>query len=383
MSPPMDKTAASTRRPAPLFYLAGLLIAACATVGVIGIGAHRSSQASADGAERDRTLGAGPRVRVATVGLSPAVRKLTLQGEARPFAAVTLYAKVAGYLREVRVDKGDHVRAGQIIATIESPELDRQFEGAVADRVNKRANARRFSSLAPAGVVSAQEVEQALTTAAVADATEAAIGSQRGYKILRAPFDGIITARFADPGALLQSAANGQSGALAVVSLAKADTLRVYVYPDQTSAPFVRVGDAATVLVPERPGWSRQGRITRTGGELTTRTRTMLTEVDLDNKDGAILPGSFVQVALQVKLQPLAQVPAAALVLRGDKPFAAVVGEDHRVHYRALKVADDDGQVVRLLDGLRPGETVALDLGDTVEDGATIQVIAPAQPAPH
>jgi membrane fusion protein, multidrug efflux system len=371
-------------RRAPLYYFFGLVLAAATAVGVIGIGIHRSSLARADGDERNRALSAGPRVRVAKVALSPAVRKLVLQGEVRPFAAVILYAKVSGYLHDVRVDKGDRVRAGQLIATIDSPELDKQFEGAVADHLNKRANAKRFSALAPSGVVSAQEMEQAQTTAAVASANEASLGTQRGYKTIRAPFDGVVTARFADPGALIQSAAAGQSGALAVVSVAKADRLRIYVYLDQTSAPFVRLGDDVTVTVPERPGWTRHGQVTRTGGELSTRTRTMLTEVDLDNKDGALLPGSFVEVTLQVKLTPLPQIPAAALVVRGDETYAGVVatqdGGAARIHYRKLKIADDDGQLVRVTDGLRGGETVALDVGDSVEEGAAIQVVQPPPP---
>jgi len=373
-------------RRASLFYFAGVVAAAAAALGVVGIGLRRSSQARADGDARDRVIAAGPRVRVAKVALSPSARKLSLQGEARPFAAVTLYAKVSGYLHDVRVDKGDHVRAGQIVATIDSPELDRQYEGAVADHTNKRANAKRFSALGPSGVVSAQEMEQAQTTAAVAGANEAAIATQRAYKIIRAPFDGVVTARFADPGALIQSAASAQSGALAVVSVAKADRLRVYVYLDQASAPFVRVGDEVTVTVPERPGWTRHGRVTRTGGELSARTRTMLTEIDLENQDAAILPGSFVDVTLQVKLVPLPQIPVAALVLRRDEPFAAVVtagtgAAAARVHYRKVKIADDDGQTVRLTDGLHEGETVALDLGDSVEEGAPVQVVA-AAPGP-
>jgi multidrug efflux pump subunit AcrA (membrane-fusion protein) len=107
----------------------------------------------------------------------------------------------------------------------------------------------------------------------------------------------------------------------------------------------------------------------------------MLTEVDIDNKDGAVLPGSFVEVTLQVKLVPVPQIPVAALVMRGDVPFAAVVGADHRVHYRKLQVADDDGQTVRLAGGLQPGETVALDVGDAIEDGAPVQVVqAPPKP---
>jgi hypothetical protein len=167
--------------------------------------------------------------------------------------------------------------------------------------------------------------------------------------------------------------------------VAKADRLRVYVYLDQASAAFVRIGDDVTVAVPERPGWSRHGQVTRTGGELSPRTRTMLTEVDLDNKDGALLPGSFVEVTLQVKLNPLPQIPAAALVMRADATFAAVVAGnagETRVHYRKIKIADDDGQLVRVLDGLHEGDVVALDVGDSIEDGAAEQVVAPAAGKP-
>jgi RND family efflux transporter MFP subunit len=344
---------------------------------VWGLGARRASQARAEAGAREQELGRGLRVRVAPVKQGPTVRRLTLQGEARPFAEVTLYAKVSGYLRNLRVDKGDRVRAGQLIATIEAPELDQQYQAAVADAKNKRANAKRYTALGPTGMVSSQELDQAQATADVADATQASLATQRNYRIIRAPFDGIVTARFADPGTLIQSAVNAQSGAVPIVTVSKADRLRVYVYPDQSSAAFVHPGDVAEIRTPERPAFSRKAPVARTAGQLSPRTRTMLTEIDVDDKDGAIVPGSFVQVTLETRRPPSLEIPAEALVMRNEKPHVAVIDAVHRVHYRAVVLDDDDGQAVRVHDGVKEGDLVALDLGNAADEGAAVQVTEP------
>jgi len=282
---------------------------------------------------------------------------------------------VAGFLSDLKVDKGDAVKKNQLIATVTAPELDSQYVAAVADARNKRVNAKRLSALAPAGVVSAQELEQGQASADVADATQASLGTERGYRVIRAPFDGVVSARFADPGTLIQSAATGQSGAVPIVSVSKGDKLRVYIYIDQSSAPFVHEGDTAVIKVAERPGWSRAAKVTRTSGELSPKTRTMLTEVDIENDDHVILPGSYVQVAVDIRVPPLLEIPAEALVTRGDKSQVAVVDGQERVHYKPVVVADDDGQTVRLAGGLQAGERVALDLGSAVEEGGLIQVV--------
>jgi RND family efflux transporter MFP subunit len=200
--------------------------------------------------------------------------------------------------------------------------------------------------------------------------------------VLRAPFAGVVTARFADPGALIQSATGAQSGALPVVSVASPERLRIYVYLDQSAAAYVHVGDSAEVKAPERPGFARKATVTRASGQLDVKTRTMLTEVDVDNKDGAILPGSFVTVALEYKVPALVQMPVEALVVRGDKTLAAVVDDAGKVHYRPIAVADDDGTTVRLLSGLKVGERVALNLGNGVDDGAPVQVVGQGDAKP-
>jgi RND family efflux transporter MFP subunit len=358
-----------------VIYVVGLGLLAATVLGVVALGVRRTSQAREEAGARVDEQRRGVRVRVAKAAMSPPVRKLTLQGEARAFSQVTLYAKVSGYLRDVKVDKGDRVKAGQILATIEAPELDKQIASASADARNKRVNAKRFEALAPSNMVSAQEVEAAQAGAAVAEANQAALATQGGYRVLRAPFTGVVTARFADPGALIQSATAGQTGALPIVSVANPERLRVYVYLDQAAAAYVHAGDTADVKLPERPGFSRKATVTRASGQLDTKTRTMLTEIDVENPDGAILPGSFVSVALEYKVQPLVQMPVEGLVVKGDKTLAAVVDDGGKIRYRPVVVADDDGATVRLVSGLKPGERVALNLGNEVDDGAPVQVL--------
>jgi len=377
----IEDAGAGAARPGSRFmYVAGLVALVVTAAGVLGLGSRRNHAARAEAEQRQTEVGRGPRVRVAVAKPSPGIRHLTLQGEARPFFEVTLYAKVAGFLRDMKVDKGDHVKKNQLLATVTAPELDAQYLAAVADAKNKRVNAKRLSSLAPEGGISAQELEQGQANADVADATQAAIATQRDYRVIRAPFDGVVTARFADPGTLIQSAANAQSGAVPIVSVAKGDQLRVYIYVDQSSAPFVHDGDAAVVRVPERPGWSRTATVTRTSGELSPKTRTMLTEVDIPNADRAILPGSFVEVTIDVKVPPLVEIPAEGLLIRNEKPAVAVVDASQHIHLQPVVVADDDGQVVHLADGLKPGERVALDMGGSAEEGAPIQVVEAKPP---
>jgi RND family efflux transporter MFP subunit len=356
-------------------YVVGVGLLVATVLGVVALGVRRSSQTREEAGARVDEQRRGVRARVAKATTSPPVRKLTLQGEARAFSQVTLYAKVSGYLKEVKVDKGDRVKAGQILATIEAPELDKQIASATADARNKRVNAKRFEALAPSNTVSAQEVEAAQTGAAVAEANQAALATQGGYRVLRAPFAGVVTARFADPGALIQSATAGQTGALPIVSVANPERLRVYVYLDQAAAAYVHVGDTADVKLPERPGFTRKATVTRASGQLDTKTRTMLTEIDVENPDGAILPGSFVTVALEYKVAPLVQIPVEGLVVKGDKTLAAVVDEGGKIRYRPVTVADDDGATVRLVSGLKAGERIALNLGNEVDDGAPIQIV--------
>lgn len=353
--------------------IAGLITLLAAAVAVVVLFEGQRNRVLADAKARVSQAAAGPVVQVAVAQRIGGNDVLTLLGEADPYQAITLYAKVSGYLKTIRVDKGDRVRAGQVLAVIESPEIDRQYQAAVADAENKRLIANRAATLVKKEMISQQDADQAEADAKVSVANREQLATMKAYEVLRAPFDGTVTARFADPGALMQNATASQSSSLPLVSIAETERLRIYVYVDQAHAAFVRVGDAATVLDPARPGLNIAARVTRTSGEIDPKTRTLLVEIDLANPHSRVLPGSFVQVRLQVRTPRYVEVPSDALIVHGRQTLVAVVTADNHVKFRPVVVADHTGESVRLLSGLEEGEKVARNLGDRVAEGAVVQ----------
>ncbi len=354
-------------------YLAGVVVVVIAVLLVLLLIVGRRREVAKERKDLVAEVKAGPRVPVVTATLAPAERSVELTGEARSYASVTLFAKVSGYLREIRVDKGDRVAEGQVLAVIESPEIDSLYDAAVADARNKRTVAERYKALLPGDAVARQDAENAEATALVAEATAAGLKAQKEYEILRAPFPATVTARFADPGALVQNATTSQTATLPVVSLSRNDRLRVYVYLDQRNAAFVKVGDQAVVADAARPGVRLPARVNRMSGEIDLKSRTLLTELDLDNRAGKILAGSFVQVTLKLTTPPYIQVPVEALLMRGEKAFVGVVGSDNRVTFRPVTIADSDGKTVRMGSGLGAGERVVLNPGTGIVEGEVVQ----------
>lgn len=372
-SPPLSQPSARAGR---LLYVGGALLVFVTAALVIALSAFRHSSVERERRARVQKVAVGPRVRVVAVTRSPGSRPLALTGEARPFLSVTLYSKVSGYLKDVRVDKGDRVRAGQVLAVVESPETDQEADAALVDARNKRVIARRDGELIGRKLIAPEEAEQAETDAKLAETRAARFSTLKDYEVLRAPFAGTVTARFADPGALVQDAANAQTGALPVVTVSQTDHLRVYVYLDQRDAADIRNGSPVTITDPNRPDLHVTARVTRFTGELDSSTRTLLAEIDVDNRQGAIVPGSFVAVSLAVVGHTYLEIPAEALIVRGTKDFVAVVTPANRVTFRQVRVADTDGITVRLVNGVTEGERVAVDLGDSVPDGQRIQPVS-------
>jgi RND family efflux transporter MFP subunit len=332
---------------------------------------------------RQREIQAGPLVQTAIVQLSAPERSLVLLGEARPFESVTLYAKVSGFLHDVHVDKGDPVEKGDLLAVVESPETNQDYDAAVADAHNKQAIAERIRPLLEQKLVSQQEADQAFADADIASARLHGLEATKGYQEIRAPFSGMVTARFVDPGALIQNAQNAQTGAQALFTVSQIDRLRVYVYIDQKDAGFIRRGLPVVVSLQERPEVNVQATLTRFSGELDERTRTLLAEVDLDNRKGLFVAGSFVQVALKVPAQRYLQMPVEALVVRQAKSYASIVTASNTLTYREVAIADNDGQQVKILTGLQAGDTVALNVGASLEEGSLIRpVTLPNAPPP-
>jgi membrane fusion protein, multidrug efflux system len=381
-APSLDST---PPRPAPPPLSGGLrtaavilILAALATAGAL---AWRRSHTSTD--ETARRVGdasGGPVVRSAAAAPSAATHHLVLLAEARPYASVTLYAKVSGYLKWIGVDKGDHVKAGEVVAIIESPETDAAWSAATADHTQKALTASRLKQLLDRKFASQEETDLAAADEAVARERLGSLAQQKEFEKLKVPFNGTVTARFADPGALVQNAASSQTSALPVVTVENADSLRVVAYLDQADAASVHPGLAAVITMDERAGLRIPAKVARTSGELDARTRKLLVEFDLDNRGGRIIPGSFVHVELDAPAPVLPELPSEALIVRQNRTIVALLAADSTVHFHDVTVASNDGRRMRILSGVTAGDRVVLNAGDALADGAHVRP-APDKPA--
>jgi RND family efflux transporter MFP subunit len=370
-----DAMPAPGRSRATRALLSCALAVAAAAGGVLFLAVGKRSAEAREARDRQASVAAGPVVRTARVELARGGRLVSLTGEVRAWRQAVVYAKVSGYLRTLLVEKGDRVREGQVLGTLESPDADEQVAGAEAEVELRRQQARRARDLAPSGVVSRQELDQAEGALRLAEAALARARALQAYATLRAPFAGVVTARFVDPGALLPAATGSTSAAQPVLEVSDMDRLRVLVYLSQDDALAAREGDEA-VLLPESPGEAPlPARVTHLSRSLDPRTRTMQAEVVVDNVPARMYPGQFVKVQLRLARPERPLVPADALVFRGESPSVAVL-EGKRVRLVKIVAGEHDGRNVEVLQGLRGGEVVALDASG-LPDGSPVQ---PAEP---
>ena len=347
-----------------------VVIAAAVGTAVLFVREHGAQARQAEALRKD--VAQGPVIRVARIELAPADRVVSLPAEVRPEQRATLYAKVSGYVKKVLVERGDRVRKGQVLATLESPDLEAQVASAQAELTFRRQQLARVERLAPSGRVSVQEREAAQEGVEVARAALARAQVQVDYQVLRAPFDGTVTARFADAGALLPAATGSTSSAQPLLEVAQLDRLRVALHLGQDDAARVRVGDKVQLQTsPDQPAF--EARISRISQSLDPRTRTMMCEIDLPQPPEGLYPGAFVQTRLPLHGPPRPLLPSEALLGQGGQLLVALV-EDGKVHFQRVKLGVDDGAKVEVLDGLRGGETVALSLGPEVPDGSPVRV---------
>jgi RND family efflux transporter MFP subunit len=355
-------------------YIAGGTLLVTAVVLVVILTAARRASFAKEAKSRLATVAAGPVVRLVPVSTGGGNRRLTLTGESRPFYSVTLYSKVSGYLTEVRVDKGDKVTRGQILAVVESPETDEAAASALADARNKRVIADRESQLIAQKLIAPEEAETAETEAVQAEAHASALATIKGYELLRAPFAGVVTARFADPGALVQNAQNAQTSSLPVVAVGTTDSLRIFVYVDQRDAADVTRGSPVTIQDPSRPGVTLTGTVSRFTGELDPQTRTLLAEIDVPNHKNVMVAGGIVQVTIDVHSPPFLHVPAAAVFATGPRNYVAIVTPQNRVAVHEIRVMENDGEIIHFTsDSVRAEDRAALDLGHSVANGQLVQ----------
>ena len=284
----------------------------------------------------------GPRVEVIKAGAGPDFRTIKLLGDVKSSASVTLYAKVSGYLKSIAVDKGDIVSAGQIIAELESPELEQQLAASTADLMNNVA----------------------------------VLSTTKSYLTIRAPLDGRVISRFMDPGSLVTNAQTNSVSATPIVTISNNSRIRVYAYLQQQDVPFIKVGHKVEISDASRPERKRSADVTRMTGEIDSKSRTMLIEAHLDNPDDFFTPGSFVNMSLQVPLEKYIQIPATALLVRQAKTFVAAVDQD-RVRFRPIIVAGTDGAQIAVAKGVAEGDVLVINLPDEVTDGDRVQPLAP------
>jgi RND family efflux transporter MFP subunit len=341
------------------------------------LAAHFLARTSAQRERRERAdrSAEGPRVSVIKVDPTGAERVTVLPGDVRGYNQVALFPKISGYLLEVRFERGDRVERGQVLAIVESPETDQQVAQADSDLRTKRLNAARARSMATRGAISLFDRDNLDASALIAEAELKRTKAIKGYEVIRAPFSGIVTARYVDPGAFLPAATASTQTAVPVADLADLDRVRVLVYLGQDIAVFATAGDRASVWERERPDKRVAASVTRCGQALDPRTRTMTCEIVIDNRTSDFRPGSFVQVELHTHTAPLPAIPNEAILIRSGQSLVAIIDRD-RVHLQPVALGDTDGRTVRVDRGLRGGETIGINVPIEVEEGSAVRPVA-------
>ena len=371
--PSITSQSSTATKQRPPYLLGGIIVAAVAVI-VILLTVQRNSSEKKQARQLTAEVAMGPIVQTARVIVSPPEYSIQVQGDARPYLSATLYAKLSGYLKSIRVDKGDHVSKNELLATIESPETDRQYLAAVAAMKNDSQIAVRDGQLYKKALISQQEYQQATFTEEQARQTVDQFKSLKSYEEIRAPFAGTVTARYADPGSLVQNAQNGATSSLPVVSVADLDKLRIELYLDQRYAPYVHIGDQVKITLPDQPGFEETARVTRSTGELDLQTRMMLVEAEAMNEKNQIVAGSTVHALVSVKHPRQLQVPVAALIVKGKNYFVGEVVDGNTFRLVPVTVGNNYGETIEIVSGLTGDEILALNVGNSVSDGSRVQV---------
>jgi RND family efflux transporter MFP subunit len=369
---------------------------------------------------REQVLAAESRAEVRvlpTINVEPVVRgasqsSLVLPGTIQAVTEAPVLARSTGYIKKRYADIGDRVKAGQVLADIEAPELgqqirqakaiidqaEQQVQQAEAALVQGRANLNlarvsrdRYETLAGQGIISRQERDtyqaqyeaqqanvQALDKAigaaksntAAAEANLARLNDLLNYQTVRAPFAGVITVRNIDTGALVNE------GTTLLFRIAQTDRLRTYVNVPQADADSLRVGMRASLSTPDRSGRQFEGAVARTANALDPATRTLLVEIQIANTHGDLVPGMYTQVDLAVaRKNPPLLIPADTLVIRADGPQVAVVNAEGVVHFTRVQLGRDLGDRLEALDGVQEGDRLAVNPSDVVREGAKVKAI--------
>ncbi|MGC1128599.1 MAG: efflux RND transporter periplasmic adaptor subunit, partial [Candidatus Acidiferrales bacterium] len=316
-------------------------------------------------------------------------QEIVLPGNIEAFTDSPIYARANGYLKKWYFDIGAHVKAGQLLAEIESPEVDQQLLQARADLNTAQANyhlaqitADRYQDLKSTDSVAKQDVDNAVGDFEAKKAMVASAQSNVGrleqlqsFEKVYAPFDGVITARNVDIGALIDSGASG-GPQKELFHMAATRTLRVYINVPQMYSQAARPGLTADLTLTEFPGRRFPGRLVRTSGAIDQASRTLLVEVDVDNADGTLLPGAFTQVHLKLpETTPTYILPVNTLIFRSQGMQVATVGDDNRAALKTITISRDFGPMVEVSTGISDADAVILNPPDSLVEGERVQVV--------
>lgn len=300
---------------------------------------------------------------------------ITLPANISPWQQATLYAKVPGYLKWMGADKGDTVKKDQLLALIDAPEVEQQFRQAESDYKIKHLTYQRLHNVWKENpdVIAKQDVDVAEAEAEGARHFMENRRTMLDYTKVDAPFSGVITARFADPGALIQSGSASATQAAPLFTLMDLDTVRVFVSVPQEVALLAKPGVPVTLARKEAPGQEVSGSITRTTEALDSATRTLLVEIDMPNKDRQLQPGMYVTATLSLQQHPNALgIPPAAIAAGANKEMAVYAVEQGKARRIAIKTGLDDGQWVEVAEGLTGNEDIVVVGKSGLKDGQAV-----------
>jgi RND family efflux transporter MFP subunit len=312
------------------------------------------------------------------------VVKLQLPGELRAYTQAPIFAQTSGYLKKWYSDIGARVKSGDVLAEIDTPEVDQQLEQSLANLKTAKAQLdfsqatyNRNDDLFRRHVIAAQDFDNSTADLRVKQATVNAdeadvkrLQALEAFKTVRAPFDGIVTARNTDIGALV----NSGSGT-ALFTVAQTSPLRLYISVPESDANLVQAGTKANLSVMNFPNRTFPGKVVRTSGAIDPTTKTMLTELEVPNESNELFPGAYAEVNLDLENpNPALLVPANVLLFRSEGPSVGIVQSDHKIKLQKIKISRDLGAELEIADGLQATDQVVVNPSDSLSDGQTVKV---------
>jgi RND family efflux transporter MFP subunit len=370
-----------------------LLLMVGVVAGVLGLGIYSGVRArsTADATLTRTTAEAAVAVvRVVAPAATASTQEILLPGTTQAFTDAPIFARTSGYVKRWYFDIGAHVKEGQLLAEIETPEVDQQLQQARADLETARANLRqaqitadRWRALLETDSVSKQETDVAVSALSASKATADSntanvrrLEQLQGFQKIYAPFDGVITARNVDIGVLVNAGSTSTSGR-ELFHMTAVHRLRVFVAVPEVYSRAARPGSPATLTLDEYPGRSFQGTLVRTANAIDLASRTLLVEVDVDNARGELLPGAYAFVHLKLPRQiATLTVPANALLFRAEGLQVAVV-RDGRAQLVPVTIGRDDGITVEITAGLQPTDQVIVAPSDSLISGTRVRIASP------